>query len=404
MTDDSYNESRVGEIKKSAEKAFKDLPETEVDSAKAMRSQLLEWLVQMDSDYRDARNLANDEMANIAANAAEAYAASQKHNALKKALGNLSDDEQLNMMRYILRAVFGVYSKGASLMTRANENHPWDSTGFHIDAGCNGVFAKVGSRPYQPIGFDDGEKYIGTEGSKTLWSREFAFALMLPYPPPFEIESVEVDTDRVSDEVSLSDKERELIQEAIDAFDEDIAKHSKAESKEERSKVEEFMRNTTLKLMRLRIPRLDKKLDEVSEEHPEVGSDFRNSNIVELFLAMREFLSLKLEDDAMRRDIEATQIRIKSSEEAERGLITQLIEKLASEIPKEGDRPNSDNIQSIVTEVEIAFPKVKEITSEMVGKSDVTEAAKAVMVFLQRELDNLDSKEEPPSGDPELKS
>jgi len=404
MTNESYHDSRVESIKKSSEKAFRELPESEVDTAKAMRAQLFEWLVQMDSTYRDVRNLANDDMANIAANAAEAYASSQKHGALKKALEDLSDDEQLNLMRYVLRSVFGVYARGAALMTRAGDDRPWDSIGFHVDAGCNGVFAKVGSNPYQPIGFDDGEKYIGTEGSKTLWIRDFAFALMLPYAPPFEVESAEIDTERVSDEVSLSDKERELIQEAIDAFDEDISKHSKAKNKKERNETEDFMRDTTLKLMRLRVPRLDKKLDEVSEEHPELGSDFRNSNIVELFLAMREFLSLKLEDDAVKRDIEATQLRIKSSEDAARGLVVQLLDKLAAEIPKEGEGPDSDNIQRIVTEVEVAFPKVKEITSEMVGKSDVTEAAKAVMVFLQRELDHINSAEESANGDTELES
>jgi len=386
-------------LKASAEQAFEEMPDEYRDEAAASRTQLLNWLVNMDRATKNPAELVDDNVANVACNVFEAALAHLKQstkekaalNELEKAFNNLSDDTQLNLLRFVVGQTLASYATNCALVTRANDLFLWENVGFHIDGDIKCAFAKVGRQSYQAIGFDDGEHYIGTEGSKTLWLREFGMAVILPYAPPFHVERAELE-EQVSSSIALSDKEREKIEEVVTMFEADLSEHGKltnnGKDKETREELEDKMREG-IKLARIRLPRFDQKMDEFLEENPEAGENFENVDIVQLLVSCSEFLRMKLDDDEVRRDVEATVISTDSFPTGQRKLITTLMGGISSLIPKEGDEPDHETLMQRINEVAISMPTVRELLADVDPSSNTLDAAEAVLIWLQKELDKL---------------
>lgn len=391
----NVNKSQEEQLKANAEKAFAELPEENRDQAAAARSQLLNWLVTMNRVTQNPAELATDQLSNTACNALESVLTSQVDNAseedkqkwqaLLDAFNELSDDDQLNLQRFVLSSVFQKHARNAALMSRAHDLFLWENTGFHVDSGLKCMFAKLGRNPYQAIGFDDGEHYIGTEGSKTLWTREFCIALMIPWAPAFEVSKEELEPQKISDDYRVSDKEREKIMAVLAMFDEDIAKHSKLKDKEAIRDYEDRMREG-IRLARIRVPRLDNKLDDLQDEHPEVGNNFENVDIVQLVVSCREFLQMKLDDDQVRREVSATVLAVGDMEDEQKRLISTLLDGISARIPPEGEAPDVDALTEAISESTTAFPELSEELAEY-DDSSILEAAKTVAIWLQKKLD-----------------
>lgn len=390
-TDKSLHERYDDQLKAASEKVLGDLPEESKEQAAAARTQLIDWLMQMDSVSKDPSSFVDDSHANTACNAFEHFVTQQKGKkweTLKKAFGALNDDDQLNLIRFMLTSFVGAHATSGALMTRAHDLFLYENTGFSVDGDMNCVFASVGRKPYQAIGFEDGEHYVGTEGSKTLWTRQFSMALLFPWHPPFQVDKVELEPQRVSDDHALSDKERDRINEVLSMFNRDLEDHSRltAEQTEERKELEEKMREG-IKLARMWIPRFDNKMDELADEHPEMGANFEHVDILQFLAACCEFLQMKLDDDAVRRDIQSTQLGVKELGESRRTLLTHLQGAVSRTLPPEGKEPDSELLTDQIQKVAMAVPKIGELIRDMGTETNILEVAKATLVWLQQELD-----------------
>lgn len=376
-----YEES----LKRSATEALAKIPEEAKPAARASRSQIYNWLMGMHTRTQNVAMLATDDMADVACQAFEKVCktnSDDKWANLLKAFEELDDDDQLNLMRFALGSGLKAAALGAALMTRSSDVLMWENTGFHADSGLQCVFAKVGQAKYQPIGFDDGEFYIGTEGSKTLWLRKFAMAIMLPYEPPFEVKIEEVTPEKISDDTKVSDAERDKIMEIIGYFNEDIEAWSglTPDDTDKREELADKMRET-LKLATLRLPRLEAKLDQLKDEHPEVGADFQNVNIAELVYSCREFLNMKLDDDSVRRTLKSTTLMVGDEREERTKLINGLIDR--ANILLEVDPPIVSDVETWIEQVLMSVPEVKDSIEPDSGMS-LADTAKTLISSLQK--------------------
>lgn len=397
-TKQSKHKAHERQMLQAATQALNGLPEEEREVAEAARTQLYNWLVTMDRATKDPGELASDDLANTGCDVLEAAVAAQvegedskggKWTKLQKAFQALEDEDQLNLMRMVLMGTFRKHAKSAALMSKATDLFLWENTGFHVDGDLKTAFAKVGRKNFQPIGFDDGKRYVGTEGAKTLWIREFSMALMFPYPSPFVVERQELEPQHVSDHVQVSDKEREKIHAALGELEKDLDTYGRILDKGEKKEFEEKMREQ-LKLQRIRLPRLDHKLDEIQEEHPDVGSNFEHIEMGQLFASCCEFLRMRLDDDDVRRRMEETVLSVGATPAEERvRLYTTLLDGIAVLIPPEGvSVPDGDALAQRISEAAISIPEIRELLDELREDTDVLEAAKATMLWLQKHLDS----------------
>jgi len=392
----SQHERYEDQLRGAAEKAFAELSSEHKESAEAAHTQLLNWLVAMDRVTKDPSQLIDDTIANKACNVFEHVINEQmpknkkgKWANLLKAFSELSDEDQLNLLRFTLGKTLINHSRNTALLTRANDIFLWENVGFHIDGDNMCAFAKIGREKFQPIGFDDGERYIGTEGSKTLWLREFGMALVLPYPPPFHISKEEVEGQPMHPS-ALTAKEREKMEEVLGWFEEDLAAHKQLNLSDEGAvkELDEKMRET-VKLARVRLPRLDDMLDTKLDEHPEFGGNFENVDIIPIVMGCGETLRAMLDDDLVRQQVENTVMSVGTLHDERRKLIQTLIEGLARAIPKEGEEPNSDLLTKRINEAATALHNVRDLLKDFDPTANVSDAAKAVLIWLQKELDKL---------------
>jgi len=386
MSQDSYNERIQETIEEKAAKALADLPEESREQAAGVRNQLFSWLMEMDTVYQDRGELSSDDTADAMCQAFEYVVQNlpegqvQNKAACKKmvdAFMSLTTDEQLNLFRNVGIELFRRMSKQAVLFSRQNELSPWLPTGFVVDGKAKFVAAKLGNEPYQPIGFADNEHYIGTEGSKTLWYREFAFGLMVPWHSAFKVVKADLVPQEQSDDYRISDKERENILEAIGWFEADLAEHAKAADGEARAEME-YRARESLKLARLRVPRLDRMLDRFLEANPEVGHDFEHLELSQLLLSCCEYLRLKLDDDSLRQEIEATSLLV--SDQTDR---RQLLIQAQVQLDNLGDEASVVQTKDLLTKLSVIVPEVADLLEEVEGdQKEGLKAAKAVIANL----------------------
>lgn len=311
----AYHKEREQKLLENASKALSDIPEESKPTARAARTQLVNWLTSMHAKTQDPALLSTDSMANTGANALLQYCSEHKSKqtvAFAKAFNGLADGDQLNVIRYLIAAALRGEAQAAFPVTRADTL--WNQTGFFIDGTLKTVCAKVGSAPFQPIGFDDETHYVGTEGSKLLWASDWGMALVLPFDPPFHVERHEVFPQEVGTDDALSQKERELMNEVIASISEDLDAHARAQSDDERTEICTRMRDS-IKFYSLRLPRLDKKLDEITDENPEAGADFQNVDPVGLSISISEYLHMLMDEDSAAQKAKATELVVELDEE-----------------------------------------------------------------------------------------
>jgi len=381
------------ELKKSAEKLLAEVPEEAHDTARAARSQLFGWLVDMDSQTKNPGSVV---VRNVGDSAYDIFldrlatADNPKIKELSSLLRGANRDIMLSAYKASMEEAINKVTNGGALMTRSSDIFLWENTGFHADGEIKCVFAKVGREKYQPIGFDDGSMYIGSEGSKTLWVRKFSMAVMFPYTAPFEVKVEDIKPQHISDDTRLSDKEMAKIQEVIGYFDEDLSAWSCLSPEDDTARKElSFKMRETVKLACIRLPRLDQKLTELKDSHPEIGGNFENINIMELVYSCREFLTMKLEDDRVRRQIEGTTVVVRDELDTQLELVNTLCKELASLIPAEGRDPDTLALSACLDKIVVSIPGVSEELSKLDEKASALDAASVALIYLEKTRDKL---------------
>jgi hypothetical protein len=278
----------------------------------------------------------------------------------------------------------------------------WESTGFHLDGDLRCMFAKVGTNPFQAVGFNDGERHVGTEGSKTLWIRPWGMALVMPWAPPFEVtkeELRELADQRI--EEHLTDVEREKIDEVLGWLDEDLQQFHRLEGGQgpERQEMEDKIRET-VKFARVRLPRLDRECDRIYRENPECGENFENTEASQLLVTVQEYLRMLLDNDQVRREVQATVLSVGDSDSERVRLINTLMDGISSLLPAEGDELSAVDGQALdrrLDEAAQTVPEVKALLLELQQQDQeltVLDAAKQVLILLQQQLDQVTDQDQ----------
>lgn len=382
---DKYQEKYVDQLKASAAKALGNIPAGGEAVAVGAREQLYNWLITMDERVRDPGKVIADTHADIAASAFEAglgvLIADPKGNtaamAVRDAFVALDDEAQLNLMRYVLAEMLRKSGISAALVSRNTPTAFWETTGFHFDAEVSTVFAKVGGKPGQPIGFDNGTSYVGTQGSKTLWLREFGMSIVFPYSPAFDI-SRDVSLVKTVLPDSLLDKAQlAQIDEILGWFNADTKEYTDAVDEDSRKKVASKIQDT-VKLARLRIPQFNKLLDIKAESHPELGADFGNVNPVEFLRACSEWFNLKRDDAMAASTVEGTTLLIRDQAGT---LLRTVMAKLSACVPTQGKEPVSEDTTRALVEACAAYPQIREAVN---ASPDLVKQLEVALVELQK--------------------
>ncbi len=397
--------SRLEEqIAEEAQKAFASIPDQHKPHARAARNQLFNWLTQLEAVVQDPKLVVTDEMANHVANAFEQ--ATTKAGAvgaggatgwgkMLRAWRMLKDDDQLNLIRWLLCAFVGRYAQGAMAVSRSNDVLFWDHTGFFVDGGIRAVFAKAGNRPYQPIGYDDDTHFIGTEGSQSLWVRQWGMALVLPWAPPFKVEKHELEEMGVEEGTTaeVTDRERAKIVDEMEAFEQFLFDYAKAgDDQPMKDGLEDGFREVTLRLARARLPRLDRVFESQFDAHPEHGPDLENVEVQQLAAVCLEFFRATLDSDDVRREQEAHTLFVQDERAGRRQLVRHALERLSPLIPPEGADGDGEAMKEALDQLRLAMPDMSAELSRMreaMPETTVLEAVQAMMLWLQKELDEL---------------
>lgn len=382
---EKYQDKYVDQLKASAAKALGNIPAGGEVIAQQAREQLYNWLISMDEKVRDPGRVIGDTHADIAANAFEAGLkvlietpkADKTALAVLDAFVGLSDEDQLNLMRYVLTETIRKSGMSTCLVSRNSPTAFWETTGFHFDAEVNTVFAKVGAKPGQPIGFDDGTSYVGTQGSKTLWLREFGMSVVFPHTPAFEI-SRDISLVKTVMPDSLLDKNQlAQIDEILGWFTSDTKEYSVAPDDDARKKVHAKIQDT-IKLARVRIPQFDKLLDLKAEQNPELGADFANVSPVEFLRACSEWFALKRDDALAANVVEGSTVLVRDQRGA---LLAGVMAKLSACVPVAGKEPVSEDATRALVEACAAYPQIREAVNT---SPDLLKQLEAALVELQK--------------------
>ncbi len=381
-----YEDKQADYLKKAANKALTELPPEAAEEAIKVRAQLYNWLITMDERVRDPGKIVSDAHADFAANAMEiglqALIDAPEGNkaaatAMLKAFKTLKDEAQLNLSRYVLAETLRNCGVSAGLVSRNTPFSFWENTGFHYDGDARAVFAKAGTKPGQPIGFDDGTHYVGTQSSKTLWLREFGLSIIFPFPPAFEV-SRELDLVKQVMPDSLLDKgQLAQIDEILGWFHEDLTAYRAAITDLGRTEISAKIKDT-IKLARLRIPQFNKLLDLKYEQHPEMGVDFENTDPAEFIRACAEWFTMKRDEARVASTVEGTALLVRDQKAA---LLQAVMAKLAVCIPVAGTEPIADETSRALAEACVAFPIIRDAVT---AAPDLMKQLEVALVELQK--------------------
>jgi len=352
-----YSDKINNKIKTSAIKAFellKEEPESATKQAEAARSTLYAWLVAMQQFTEKPIFTFDDQDAAVY----EAAAKDGVKAGLTAVLAHKTKD-----------------FKGV-LVSRQDKNFLWEQTGFHADLEVSGVFAKVGKHSYQPIGFDNGSAYIPLEGSKTLWTREFALALLQPLEPAFKIEKTADRKEADFEKAYLSDDQVAVYKEAIGWFDTDLAEmrqlHAAGNKDLEIAELVAKMKET-VKLARIRIRPLDEKLTEMEAKYGDVTSD-----MFKYITACREYLDLHLNENEVRKKITTTELLNRDGSDTKAS--AAILKSLESLINAEGKLVvDDDTAASSLSAAMVAIPSLRVVIVD-IGKDAPLSAGLAAAI------------------------
>lgn len=365
----TYSSDVERQIRETADKQFAEIAKADparLKQTEDARAQLYSWLLKIDALVKHPTTMINDELVALMTEALEVHLAAAKGKEVQefaKSWAALSDDQALDVMEIIAKSVFGRAKHGV-LLSRQADVMSWEATGFHTDELTSAVHVKVGNNPYQPIGFDDGAHYLGTQGSKLLWLREWAYAVVYPFSPAFVVSPDEVKPQEISDTVRLSNKEREKMEGWTTLLGRDLAEWKAVDKKDKAAVADlEFRIRESIKLVRIQLPRVDQRMMAMEKAHPEIGENFDNVPPEELVRATCEFMTMKLDDDALRRLIDGTTVRAGGNVTAKE-LLGQAKAKVKQLRPAAGQVEDGEAINSCLSELSTIFQGLREVLRE----------------------------------------
>lgn len=249
------------------------------------------------------------------------------------------------------------------LLSREKPEYMWEQTGFHYDAKIGAVCARVGSTPYQPIGFTDGKRYIHVKGAKPFWTRDFRFALLTHPTTLFKYTVEELLEDQYGSAVKVSKSEEDTITSILRLIEEDTAKYVQLEGPAKTDQ-EQKMR-FSVEIMRKRVPRLDLTMKQFEAAHPELGESFKNSPVDTLYQVIADFLTQRLATSKVHSVMESAD-QFKSSEAGVDFLAT-IKELLSNPNLREGEA------QVYLSYIESTNPEIMAGISENTPLSDAVQ-------------------------------
>jgi len=356
-----YSDKINNKVKAGAAKAFELLkgePESATKQARDSRSTLYSWLIAMQQFTTDTTQTVTD--ADVAA-----YEAAISGG-----------------VRNALQAVFSQRAVGThgALVSRQDASFLWEQTGFHADLEISGVFAKVGKHNYQPIGFDNGTEYIPLEGSKTLWTREFALATLATIEPAFKIEKRADYKDSAFEAAYLSEDQKATYVEAIGWFNSDLAEmlklHSAGDKAAEVAELSDKMRET-VKLARIRIAPLDKMLAEMETKYGDMTAD-----LFKFVTACREYLDLRLNENEVRQKLTTTELLNRAGSDAKAS--TAILKSLQGLLNDEGKLSvDDDTAATSLSAAQVAIPTLRVVLNDVGKDASLVEGVVAAINHLK---------------------
>ncbi len=299
--------------------------------------------------------------------------------AVLDAWGKLPDDVALKLVGQLVSKLYTSSPQGL-LVSRQHPSRAWMATGFHYDRGMRAVCATVGNEHAEPIGFDDDVHFVPTAGSKTLWAREWAMAVLLPFSPAFKADELAAPQE-VGDALALSDRERTIMANVINMLDDDLrvwrelaaeaqtilklpASKSQEAARANKNRRDEhvFKMREGVNFAGFQLPRVDQYLATYATDHPEVGVKFANVAPEDYVRVVREFLQRRLDNDRARRLIEGPALAI--PEDGIQPLPNQLHTRLKALLALPEAEQDGDEMNSVLSGARSAIPALHHALTE----------------------------------------
>ncbi len=284
-----------------------------------------------------------------------------------------------------LMGLDGPVRDGKILVSRPNEMYLWTQTGFIIENGK--VYGKYGNNPYQPIGADDGAGYYPTQGAALLWSHDYAVASVDKIAGPFNISRKEVVVD-VSEatQTALSDKERDMMVEALKELQGVLQNFQKLDTEEDKTKAKQDMLDK-VKWYSFQIKRLDETLTNLAKTRPDFKRDLSGIDPVSLVEACTEFLRMKLNDDSIQRY--HRECTITPGKATALTVLEKCLTRVSSAVPVQGKAWDEVALKEALEAVCVIYPAIVPTLQPFFDSSKLADAAIAALGFLQNEKAQL---------------
>jgi hypothetical protein len=367
MTDkihNTYTSSLDSKIAAEAKTALAKLPPEATQGAEAARATLYDWLIGLDGQITKPAQNISPEMMSAAVDAMKPY---------------LDEAKSKEAAQAVLSAVLKTGFLSPVLMSRQSKDHPWEQTGLFSDGNLQTVFAKVGKAPYQPIGHEDGKRYIPRESSNLFWIRDFALMLPKAMPGAFIVAKT-ADDPKAYAPARLSEKELAIIEESTTVINEELDNLRKADkdSKAER----EFVLRETIKLARVQLPKLDLRMSTEADKRPELGALFEHVDAEALATVVLEYLNIQLDEHKAREGVTQTTLVSKDPKET----LANMRKTLHAEITAiMGTTPvDENNLASCVTRAAMGLPEVRALVDGVKGDTPILDVAPKVLELLAR--------------------
>ncbi len=275
----------------------------------------------------------------------------------------------------------------AIMVSRPSGDFLWRQIGFFIEKGQ--VFAKLGENHYQPIGVLDDECFYPTESSKLLWQQEFGIAGITPCLGAFTVEKVKerVETDE-NDRTQLTDKNRERLINAFEEIKKVFATFTAAADIGDQKAIEagEAELLDCLRLCCIQCPPLDRHLQAMRAEHPEIKPDFSGVTPSDLIKPVSEWIRMRLNDDGQRRHFQQRAL-VPSENGTRRDLL--LRSKQHIEQAFGGGNFDAQLMKTVLEGRMVVFPELLVLLKPFVETTEVFQAGEVTLRWVEDELAKL---------------
>ena len=157
----------------------------------------------------------------------------------------------------------------------------------------------------------------------------------------------------------------------------------------------EFRVRETLKMAAMNSPRLDRKIEKIIAEHPEVGSDLENLDILSFTAQTIDWIRMRLDEDEAARIVRGTTVtpritfdQIRDVEAKTAGFIAPELRRVLDSIDANGgirrideNDPMIYEAQAVVTQAQSALPGVAKMLAEHVDDILIDEAITKILEY-----------------------